>query len=78
MDMKIAGSGVITAGEYEGISVSGSARMDGVVICEKLKVLFRVRRLLVKRNSEFRENANFLRKSRQMRCVLQVRFPAAI
>ena len=38
MDMKIAGSGVITAGEYEGISVSGSARMDGVVICEKLNV----------------------------------------
>lgn len=38
MDMKISGSGVITAGEYEGISVSGSAKFHGLVRCESLRV----------------------------------------
>ena len=38
MDMRISGSGVITAGEYEGIRISGSARMTGVVHCESLRV----------------------------------------
>ena len=34
MDMKIAGSGVIAAGEYENIRVSGSAKVGGPMRCQ--------------------------------------------
>ena len=36
MDMKIAGSGVIAAGEYENIRVSGSAKVGGPIRCLSL------------------------------------------
>ena len=36
MDMKIAGSGCIAAGEYENITVSGSARLSGFIRCPSL------------------------------------------
>ena len=38
MDMKISGSGVIPSGEYKGISISGSGRIDGFVRCDTLSV----------------------------------------
>ena len=34
MDMKISGSGVIGAGEYEDIRISGSGRLQGLVRCK--------------------------------------------
>lgn len=34
MDMKIAGSGIIAAGEYENIRVSGSAKVGGPIRCQ--------------------------------------------
>ena len=36
MNVRISGSGVIPAGEYDNISVSGSSRMSGVVKCSSL------------------------------------------
>ena len=36
MDMKISGSGHIASGEYENISVSGSARLGGLIRCLSL------------------------------------------
>ncbi|MBQ2915881.1 MAG: polymer-forming cytoskeletal protein [Clostridia bacterium] len=38
MDMKIAGSGTIGAGEYEKISISGSGRINGAIKCTNLSV----------------------------------------
>ena len=37
MDMRLSGSGVVTPGEYETISVSGSCKIQGPVRCEKLQ-----------------------------------------
>lgn len=34
MDMKISGSGVISAGEYDNIRISGSGRLQGLVRCK--------------------------------------------
>jgi len=38
MDMKISGSGVIGAGEYEDIRISGSGKMEGFVRCKNFSV----------------------------------------
>lgn len=38
MDMKISGSGQITAGEYENVRISGSAKLSGLVRCESFHV----------------------------------------
>ena len=38
MDIKISGSGAIAAGEYKDISVSGSAKCDGKIRCNSLRV----------------------------------------
>lgn len=36
MDVKIAGSGVVGSGEYDKISISGSARAEGFIRCKEL------------------------------------------
>ncbi len=36
MDMKISGSGVIAAGEYDNIRVSGSAKTNGAIRCQSV------------------------------------------
>jgi len=38
MDMRISGGGQIAAGEYENVSISGSARLSGLVRCESFHV----------------------------------------
>ena len=38
MDMKISGSGVICAGEYDEVRISGSGRSEGLIRCESLHV----------------------------------------
>ena len=38
MDMKIAGSGIIGAGEYDNVGISGSGRIQGAIKCNKLTV----------------------------------------
>ncbi|MBO5220802.1 MAG: polymer-forming cytoskeletal protein [Clostridia bacterium] len=37
MDMKIAGSGVLNGGEYDAISISGSAKITGDIRCAEFK-----------------------------------------
>ena len=36
MDMELSGSGVITAGDYEKVRISGSGKMEGLVRCDSL------------------------------------------
>ncbi len=36
MDIRISGSGAVTPGEYDAVTVSGSCRIEGPVRCEKL------------------------------------------
>ena len=36
MDMKIAGAGVVGGGEYDKISISGSAKAEGLIRCKEL------------------------------------------
>lgn len=36
MDIKISGSGIISAGEYDSVLISGSAKVDGNVKCQKI------------------------------------------
>ena len=38
MDMKLSGSGVITAGDYEKVRICGSGKMDGLVRCDSLHI----------------------------------------
>ena len=38
MDMKISGSGVIAAGEYDDIRISGSGKLSGLVRCQSLHI----------------------------------------
>ncbi len=37
MDIRIAGSGVITAGEYDKIGISGSAKSEGIIRCKEFR-----------------------------------------
>ncbi|MBR2041712.1 MAG: polymer-forming cytoskeletal protein [Oscillospiraceae bacterium] len=37
MDMKIAGSGVITAGEYDKVGISGSVKSEGLIRCKEFR-----------------------------------------
>ena len=34
MDMKISGAGAIGAGEYDNVHISGSAKGEGLILCE--------------------------------------------
>ncbi len=38
MDMKIAGSGMIAAGEYENVGISGSGKLQGAIKCKTISI----------------------------------------